>query len=706
LTYSYWRSVFGGDRSVLGRTIRLNGVPFTIVGVTEPDFTSLTPGKNQHLFLCLSILPRLNIRWATTADTRSPDNWWLVIVARLKAGTTIAKAQAAASLLFRNEMLNGDKPRSKASDDPRIVLARAQSGLSGGREYLWKPLEVLMFAVGFVLLIACANVAGLLLSRASARQKEIAVRLALGAGRGRMIRQLLTESLTLSLIGGGLGAAFASWGVHAMSALVLGGSQFVVKPDWRILLFTISVSLLTGILFGFAPALRGSQLDLTPALKENASSLQGGEPHAGRRSLLGKALVVVQVGLSMIVLIGAGLFVRTLQNLHKIDPGFDTRNMLLFGINPTLEKYSDSQIQSLYRNLQEQLSALPSVMSVSYSSNALVSGSLWTSDLHVEGQPQKKTDEIDMLSAGPNFLTTLRIPLLEGRGLTAADFELAARAAALDQASPQTASPSAASSPAPRPPESASVQARPPVPVLVNRAFARRYFPQENPLGKHLDEGDSSQHTLKSWEIVGVVGDTKNSTLRREVHPMAFLPLTEGGASFEVRTASNPSALVGAVREVAKRVDSNLPISSVRTQTEVIEGLLKQERMVARLASFFGLLALLLSCIGLYGLLSYEVARRTREIGIRMALGAERRDVLRPVAARGIKLTIAGLIAGIAAGLVLTRFLSSLLYEIKPADPTTIIAVSLLLAACALLASYVPARRATKVDPMVALRYE
>jgi len=256
---------------------------------------------------------------------------------------------------------------------------------------------------------------------------------------------------------------------------------------------------------------------------------------------------------------------------------------------------------------------------------------------------------------------------------------------------------------------------RPPIPVLVNRAFARKYFPQANPLGKHLDEGDSSQTSgnsevagppSKRWEIVGVVGDTRYNTLRREVHPMVFAPLTGGGASFEVRTASNPSALVGAVRDVAKRVDSNLPLFSVQTQTETIEGLLRQERMVSRLASFFGLLALLLSCIGLYGLLSYEVARRTREIGIRMALGAESRDVLRPVAARGIKLTVAGLIAGIAAGVMLARFLSSLLYGIKPADPATFGVISLLLAGCALLACYVPARRATRVDPMVALRYE
>jgi hypothetical protein len=417
----------------------------------------------------------------------------------------------------------------------------------------------------------------------------------------------------------------------------------------------------------------------------------------------------------MVVLIGAGLLVRTLRNLHNINPGFDTRNVLLFGINPTLEKYDDPQIQRLYRTLQEQLAAVPGVVSVSYSADALLTGSLWTGDVHVEGRPQKTTEEVDKFAAGPDFLKTLRIPLLAGRTFSAADFELAAKVAAVGRAQQQGASLSPRrSSPTPAG-ALAAAEAAPPIPVLVNRAFVRKFFPGENPLGKRLDEGDRSQTSgdsavgkpnSKSWEIVGVVGDTKNSTLRREIEPMVYAPLAGGGAFFEIRTASNASAFASSVRDVAKRVDSSLPLFSLHTQSEAIEGLLTQERVIARLASFFGVLALLLSCIGLYGLLSYEVARRTREIGIRMALGAERRDVLERVVGQGIKVTIIGLGAGILAGVMVARFLSSMLYGLKPADPWTLVAVLLVLTGCALLACLIPARRASKVDPIVALRYE
>ena len=714
LSYAYWQTAFGGSPAALGRTIILNSVPFTIVGVAEPGFTRLSPGKTQDLFLSLSILPRLNIDWGNDRDIRGYSDWWLVVLARLKPGVSLGQAQAAATLIFRNAMLHGAKALSKESDDPKIQLLPAQQGLTGERGFFSKPLYVLMSAVAFVLLIACANVAGLLLARAASRQKEMAVRLALGAGRLRIVRQLLIESTTLSLAGGALGVLFAYWGVRAMTSFILGYTDspfpFAVEPDWRALAFTISISLLTGILFGLAPALRSTRLSLTPALKENASTLPGGGVRVGRGWHLDKALVVVQVGLSMIVLVGAGLMVRTLQNLHSINPGFDTRNVLLFGINPTLQKYRDAQIQTLYHDLREQLAALPGVISASYSSDALLSGGLWTSDVHVEGQPQKTTEEVDMLATGPDFLKTLRIPLLEGRALSPEDFDLAAQAAALRESPQQTASPfgvlSAAKSSAP---------VSPPIPVLVNAAFVRHYFASQNPLGRMLTQGDSDSTSggslggktnIRRWEIVGIVGDTKYENLRREIHPAVYVPLTGGGAYFEVRTAANPSALIPAVRDLAKHLDSNVPLFGVHTQSESIEGLVTQERVIARLATFFGLLALLLACVGLYGLLSYEVARRTREIGIRMSLGAERRDVTRLIIMRGMRLTAMGVGVGAIGGLALTRVLSSLLYNVKPADGPTYLFVALLLAAVALVASYVPAWRAAKVDPMVALRYE
>jgi predicted permease len=711
LSYDFWQSAFGGDRAAVGRTILLNRVPFTIIGVAEPSFTNLSPGKRQDMFLSLAMLPRLNISWGR--HSRELSNWWLVILARLKPGITRAEAQAAASLAFRNEMLHGAKPFSKAADDPAIVLVPAQSGLTGERGSLSQPLYVLMFAVGFILLIACANVAGLLLSRAVARQKEMAVRLALGAGRRRIVRQLLTESVLLSLAGGVLGVLFAIWGVHAITALISSGLNgpfpFVIEPDWRILTFTMVVSVSTGILFGLAPAFRSTRLELGPALKENASTLPGGDSHAGQRYHLGKGLVVAQLALSMIVLIGAGLLVRTLQNLHRVDPGFDTRNILTFGLDPTLEKYKDAQIQNLYRELQERLAALPGVISVSYSSDTLLSGGLWTSGVHVEGQPEKTTQEVDMLGAGPDFFKTLRIPLVGGRTFAPEDFELADQSATGESAGEESAeaqTPSAARK---------TAAPGPPIPVLVNQAFVRKYFPNQNPLGKRLTQGGSSGATgdltvgkpkSKNWEIIGVVGDTQYENLRREIHPAVFVPVTGGGAYFELRTASSPSALIPAVRDAVKRADSGLPLFDVRTQTEKIEDLLTQERVIASLSSLFGVLALLLACVGLYGLLSYEVTRRTREIAIRMALGAGRRDVTRLIIFRGIKLALMGVGIGVAGGLALTRVLASFLYGVKPTDLPTYLAVSLLLGAVALLASYIPARRATNVDPMVALRYE
>jgi predicted permease len=714
LSYAYWQTAFGGSPSALGRTILLNNVPFTVVGVAEPGFTRLSPGKTQDLFLTLSMLPRLNIPWGNDRDMRGYSDWWLVVVARLKSGVAIGQAQAAATLLFRNAMLHGAKALSKESDDPRIQLLPAQQGLTGQRGYFTKPLYILMCAVGFVLLIACANVAGLLLARSTSRQKEMAVRLALGAGRPRIVRQLLIESTTLSVAGGALGVLFAFWGVRAMTTFILGYTDspfpFAVEPEWRALAFTLSISLLTGILFGLAPALRSTRLNLAPALKENTTTLPGGGTRVSGGWHLDKALVVVQVGLSMIVLVGAGLMVRTLQNLRSINPGFDTRNVVLFGINPTLQKYQDGQIQTLYHNLREQLAALPGVISVSYSSDALLSGSLWTSDLHVEGQEGKTTQEVDMLATGPDFLKTLRIPLLEGRALSPADFDVAAQAAALRQSPQQTAAPdgvaAAAKSPAP---------VSPPIPVMVNAAFVRHYFANQNPLGKMLTQGDSDstsgnslggKSNIKRWEIVGVVGDTKYPSLRREVQPGVYVPFTGGGAYFEVRTASNPSALIPSVRELAQRLDSNVPLFGMHTQTESVEGLLTQERVIARLSTFFGLLAMLLACVGLYGLLSYEVARRTREIGIRMSLGAERRDVTRLIIGRGMRLTALGVALGALGGFALTRVLTSLLYDVKPADAPTYLFVALLLAGVALLASYIPAWRAAKVDPMVALRYE
>jgi predicted permease len=712
LSYAFWERAFGGDRSAVGRTIVLNSIPFTIVGVAERSFTNLAPGKAQDLWLPIAMELRLNIPWAT--DLQTFRNWRVVLLGRLQPGVSIQKAQAAADLAFQNEVLHGSQPVWKASDNPELELVPAQQGLTGLRGFFSTPLYVLMFVVGVILLIACANVGGLLLSRAAGRQTEMAVRLAVGAGQRRIVRQLLTESVLLSLAGGVVGVLFAYWGVRLIVSLVssdrIGPFPFVVTPDWRVLAFTVSICLLTGIFFGLAPAFRSARLDLTPALKGNASSSSLRGRGAGGLFHLGKSLVVVQVVLSMVVLVGAGLMVRTLRNLRGMNPGFDTRNLLLFEIDPTLQKYNPSQVQSFYRELQQRLAALPGVISASYSHPALLNGSLTATDYHLEGQPEKKNVPSDRLAIGLGFLSTMHIPLIGGRTFTDEDFQQAAEAAAIEQKAS-----AAAKSKSPHSVATEQSAVAPPVAALVNQTFARKYFPGKSTLGMRLlsplssDEGgEAATHNAprRSWVIVGIVGDTKYQDLRREVHPTVFLPISDGGAHFELRTAGDPAALIPSIRRTAELVNKNLPVYHVQTQTHSIDDLLVQERLIARLSCLFGSLALLLACVGLYGLLSYEMARRRREIGIRMALGAEKRDVLKMVVGQGLRLALIGVTVGVAGALALTRFLSSLLYGVKPTDPLTFSAVSLVLIAVALLACYIPARRAAKVDPMVALRYE
>ncbi|HET7150503.1 MAG TPA: ABC transporter permease, partial [Candidatus Acidoferrum sp.] len=371
LNYGYWKSQFGGSRSAIGRTVRLNNVPFTIIGVAEPRFDSLSPGRVYDVWVPLSALPQINPHPWVKVRATDIYSWWLVIIGRLKPGVGRLEAQAAVTTLFRNEMLHGAKPLSKPEDDPKVDVLPAQSGLTGSTTSLSGELYVLMMAVGIVLLISCANVAGLLLSRATARQKEIAVRLALGAGRGRIVRQLLTESVLLSLVGGTLGILFALWGTRAIVSLVASNSDrpfgFAPGIDGRVLAFTFAASVVTGIIFGLAPAFRGTRVDLTPALKEGTGSSAAEGRSGGRWLSLGNGLVVAQVGLAVVVLVGAGLLVRTLRNLRNVDPGFDTRNLLTFGLDPTLIGYKTPQIDAFYRDLQERIAAIPGVESVSYS---------------------------------------------------------------------------------------------------------------------------------------------------------------------------------------------------------------------------------------------------------------------------------------------------------------------------------------------------
>jgi predicted permease len=708
LSYGYWQRAFGADRNAIGQVLRLNNTPVVIAGVAEAGFNSLTPGKTQDFFLPFALSDRVKSEWWGKGDRYlDPATFWVVIVARLKPGVSMAQAEEEASGLFRNEMVWGAKPLFKEADEPAIRLVRAGQGLNGETRLIAPMLYVITAAVGLLLVIASANVAGLMLARAAKRQKEMAVRLALGAGRRRIVRQLLTESVLLSLLGGALGALLAVWGVAAITKLVSSGFgegfPYAVALNGRVLAFTTGVTLLTGILFGLAPALSGSRADLTAGLKENELFVGARGARSARRLRLGDALVVAQVGLSVVVLTGAGLLVRTLHNLHQLNPGFDTRNMLLFGIDPAIAGYQDEQSAQLYRDLQERFAALPGVVSASYAEQALLSGNWSGDEMHLDGAPPNSNVSTAVLPVGLNFFATMGIRLIAGRTFTPADFAPAAAANAASKAADMAEASGTIGARTPQP-------GMAPVPVIINEAFARKFFAKEDPVGKHMGNAENDEPRpgppQPGYSIVGVAGNTNYADLRVAPGPTVYLPLVRNSAHFELRTAGDPASLVGSVREVVSQVDHNLPLFEVRTQSEQIEESLFQERVMTRLSSSFGLLALALASIGLYGLLSYDVAWRTKEVGIRMALGAQWNDVLLLVARRGIALVVVGAAAGTGVALGVTRFMATMLYEVRANDPKTIAGVAALLVLVALAACSIPARRAMRTDPMVALRYE
>jgi len=599
-----------------------------------------------------------------------------------------ARHPAALSDEHRVPEPTGPRTLLSVDDDPQLTLVPAQTGLTGARSQYSNPLYVLMLAVGIILLIACANVAGLMLARAAARQQEMAVRLALGAGRWRVIRQLLTESVMLSVLGGVLGVLFAYWGAHSILSFVSSNQPrplgFAVGVDLRMLGFTIGVSLLTGILFGIAPTLRSVRVDVTPTLKEGAANFASSGHARGKWFSVGNALVVAQVALAIVILVGAGLLVRTLQNLRSVDVGFDSHNIVIFGVDPTLIGYKGEQVDAFYRDLQGRFSETPGVKSASYSMLPLLSDFLMMTGFHWPGTPQDQESEADVLGVGPKFFETLHIPFLAGREFTASDFKVASGN------------------------EGGGTPSSVPTAVIVNQTFVEKFVGKENPLGKRFGEAPATPDRPASagYEIIGVVRDTKYNSLRREIHALMYMPQSAGGATFELRTAADPQAILPAIREVVAQVNTNLPLYDVKTESEQIDRLLFQERLVARLSGFFAVLALVLACVGLYGLLSYEVSRRTREIGIRMALGAHRGSVMELVLRQGIALAIIGAVVGIGVALAVMHYLASMLYDVRANDPATMISVAALLTAVAIAACYIPARRAMSVDPVVALRYE
>ena len=670
VSYNFWKNRLAEDPTWLGKTIHLNGYPFTLVGVAPPSFFGVEVGSTRDVWVPMMMQAQM---LPGTSRLEDPHAWWLSIMSRLKPGVTERQAQASTDILFQH--INQEafaNPKDQFLLDRRIQLLPGSKGLSRLREQFSRPLLILMITAGVVLLIACANIANLLLARAAARQQEIVMRLSLGAGRLRLIRQLLTESLLLSLLGGLLGLILAFRGTDFLLGCL--PQRFIpagieLHPDWLVLGFTLGLSLLSGVLFGLMPALQAARSNLTPALRNEVSVQVGGF----RPFRLRKMLVITQVALSLALLIGAGLFVRTLQNLKRLDVGFNPEKVLLFSMNPGLNGYDTNQVKSFYGLLISRVQMLPGVQSASFAGNALLSGDFSADALAVEGyQPRPKEDMSTLVNfVEPRFFETIGMFLRLGRDFAPQD----------DERGPKVA--------------------------VINETFARDFFGQENPIGRRIGVGKKMADT----EIVGVIRDTKYRNLREQPPRTVYLPFQQSRRpsaerTLYVRTAIDPNNMVATVRREVQALDRDLPLYNVMTMTKQVDQSLVQERLVAQLSSAFGGLALLLACVGLYGLMTYTVMGRTREIGIRMALGAARGHVLWLILKDTLWLMGVGLGVGLALTFALTRWVSSLLYGITGTDPVIFSSVSLLLLTVALLATWLPAQRAAKIEPMEALRYE
>lgn len=700
LSHRYWEERFGSDKSVAGKQINLNNVAFTVIGVTPPGFDgTMGAGSSQDVTVPLQTEPLLHVD-KQRSYLSGAGVWWLRLMGRLKPGATPEQAQAQLENAFHQSVVEHRTARQAQATAaggnrindldpkqyPRLFADPGGQGEMWRRRYYAPSLYLLLGVVGLVLLIACANVANLLLSRAASRQKEIGLRLALGASRRRLIRQLLTESVMLSVIGGGFGILFALWIKNGLLVVSDWGGRGMraLEPqlDWRVLGFTLALSLLTGIVFGLAPAWRTTKLDLTPALKES-----GRASSATHRSWLSRGLVVVQVALSLLLLVGAGLFVRTLVNLQRVDPGFNTQNLLLFEVFPGLIGYKDDQLRNVYQQISQRVEAVPGVQAVTFSRMALLAqGSSSSSVFLREDLNQTPDSEGRIKPRGDgyrhvvreNFLEAMGIPLLLGRTFTTHDTFNTPRVA------------------------------------VVNQTFVKTFFPNENnPVGKRFTFDPSKPDEI---EIIGVAKDAKYTRQRDEVPPTVYSsyqqerPLQSG--VFEVRTGDDPAAVAASVRQALKEVEPNLPVGRMITQIEQADETLRMERLFAKLLTLFGLLAQQLAAIGLFGVLAYTVSQRTHEIGIRMALGAQRSNVMKMIVRQGMVLAMLGVVLGLIGAYVLTRYLESwvklsdMLFGVEVSDPFTYGLIAVLLSVVALIACYIPARRATKVDPLVALRNE
>jgi predicted permease len=676
-----WERQFGRSAAVLGQSIKLNDISLTIVGVNPKGFTGAkSVQQSPDVFVPLAMQP-LVAPYSSLGGTllTEPKGWWLNVMGRSRPGVNDSVAQTSLDGQLAG-IVRGTMMVREGEDVPRLVLRDGSRGLFAQEKTFAKPMAVLITLVGFVLLLACANIANLMLARGAQRQREISVRLALGAGRVRVLRQMILESLLLAALGGAGGLLVGYLGRSVLPKMTENAwerSDFQVHFDWRVFAFTAGVTLVTGLLFGMAPALAAARSDVSHGLKEGVLSAT-----RRRKGLGSKALVGFQIALSTLLVIGAGLFLRTLAGLSTVNVGFRTDHLLLMEINPPVKRYPAGKDVELHRRLEQAFAAVPGVDSVAPAWGAYLSDDTSRTDFLPEGEgyDKNKHQEEDLNAVGNRFFETLGIPIIAGRAFGEQD----------KQGSPKVA--------------------------IINQALARIRFPGQNPVGKRFSTGDNDADghvgkTANDWiQIVGICGDTRYANLREEPPPQFILPYVQqtrvGGMVYEIRTGMKSETLLPALRRVAQQVDPDLPLVNVRTQDQQIEADLQQERLFVTLTSGFGLLALALACVGIYGIMAYSVANRRNEIGIRMALGAQPGQVRGMILRESVWLTMAGIFAGTVAALALTKLVKSLLYGIAPYDPATFSVGVFLLLTVALAASWIPAQRAAKVQPMEALRHE
>lgn len=689
ISAQYWARRFGSDPAVVGRVIRANNTLVTIVGILEPSFTGIqrvisdAADLNFPLHLDSQLNPAVFGPASEPPRLEQPTYYWLQTFGRLMPGVTMAQVQGNLAGVFDQAVRQGMaayleslpaaerelSENRERTQVPRLEVSSAARGLYDNDAGTLRAVSVITVVVAAILLLVCANIANLLLSRAAARQKEIAVRLSMGATRARLVRQLLTESVLLALVGGALGLLVAYWGRALLPAAVN-----TAPLDWRVLGFASAIAVATGVMFGMAPALRVTRVSAGDALKDSSRSV------TASRTLLSKSLLVVQVAISLVLLIGAGLFLRTVDNLRRVDVGFDPGHLLLFSINPTLNGYDGTRTQALYEQMTQRIGALPGVQSVTLSNPLMLSGGVNSTSFLIEGRtysPAYRDDpalrsqvNVYRVRVAPNFFETMKMPVLRGRGFGEQDHAVAPKVA------------------------------------IINDAAAQQFFPGEDPLGRRFG---TSPETSGDFTIVGIAKNIRYNELRESPPPTIYVPYAQGvitGMSFVVRTAGDPALMMGAVRSAAREADGSVPLMNMSTQTEQIERRFAQERVFATAYVLFGGLAVLVASIGLFGLMSYNVTRRTGEIGIRLALGAQQRSVLHMVMRESLLLAAIGVGIGMALAFGAGRFVESLLFGLTPLDVATSVAAVLLMLTVSAIAGYLPARRAARLDPMMALRHD